>query len=397
MGVRLVLAAIKEPRYSDYNIPHDFPVQIPALTLTQPRGRLNVAPNGYRIDKEMKVSTIGPFFLPSNQFEHFYRGGDRIGALRDGPGGPMRPEEWIGSTVTRFGMSEEGLSRLPGGGFLLDAISQDPLLWLGREHYEAFGESTEILVKLLDPDQRLPVHFHPNKAFAREHLSLQHGKTEAWIVLEAPPGAGVGLGFAQQMGSEQVLNLVKSHDSAALLNSLNFFEVHPGDAILVPAGTPHAIDAGIFVLELQEPTDLSILLEWDGFAVDGETDGHLGLGFDTAIEALNLSPLSADERSALIVSTGLNSEEAMPLLTRSADGYFRADLMPGNGSSISAGFSVLLVIDGEGILHTENSGSIAIARGDALVVPFASGRYTVTGAQAISCRPPKPAKAAMAH
>ncbi len=50
----------------------------------------------------------------------------------------------------------------------------------------------------------------------------------------------------------------------------------------MPAGVVHAIESGIFVLELQEPTDLSILLEWDGFAVDGDKDGHLNLGFDKA-------------------------------------------------------------------------------------------------------------------
>ena len=44
-----------------------------------------------------------PSKLPSNQFDHFYKGGYRIGKLRNGPGGPMRPEEWIGSTTTRFG------------------------------------------------------------------------------------------------------------------------------------------------------------------------------------------------------------------------------------------------------------------------------------------------------
>jgi mannose-6-phosphate isomerase len=339
---------------------------------------------------------IGPYFLPSNQFDHFYRGGDRIGALRDGPGGPMRPEEWIGSTVTRFGMSQQGLSRLPDGRFLRDAISQDPVTWLGLEHFEAFGESTEILVKLLDPDQRLPVHFHPNKSFAREHLSLQHGKTEGWVVLEAPPGATVGLGFADHMTKERVLSMVRTHDSAALLASLDSFEVSAGDAIVVPAGTPHAIDAGIFVLELQEPTDLSILLEWDGFAVDGEKDGHLGLGFDTAVDALNLSPLGIDERALLIASTRLSGGEAASLFTSAADGYFHAQLMPGNGSSISAGFSILLVIDGEGILRTENSGAIAISRGDALVIPFSSGRFTVEGAQVITCRPPKPIAAAQA-
>jgi mannose-6-phosphate isomerase len=344
----------------------------------------------------LKLSNIGPLFLPSNQFDHFYRGGDRIGALRDGPGGPMRPEEWIGSTVTRFGESEQGLSRLPDGTLLKDAILADPISWLGRDHYEAYGESTEILVKLLDPDQRLPVHFHPNKSFARKHLSLQHGKTEAWIVLEAPPGARVGLGFAEEKTKDEVLHLVDTHDSAGLLASLNWLEVNAGDAIVVPSGTPHAIDAGIFVLELQEPTDLSILLEWDGFAVDGDKDGHLGLGFDTAIDALNLLPLTAEERARLIASTGLDGAEAASLFTSAADGYFHADLMPGNGSSLPQGFSLLLVLDGEGTLCTQNSGTIAISRGDALVMPFSSGGYTVRGARVISCRPPKPVDAAKA-
>lgn len=339
---------------------------------------------------------LGPFFLPSNQFDHFYRGGDRIGALRDGPGGPMRPEEWIASTVTRFGASEQGLSRLPDGSYLKYAISLDPLSWLGSEHFAAFGTSTELLVKLLDPDQRLPVHFHPNKSFSRQHLSLQHGKTEAWIVLETSTGARVGLGFAQHMTKTQVLGMVESHNSAALLDSLNFLDVNPGDAILVPAGVPHVIESGIFVLELQEPTDLSVLLEWDGFAVDGETDGHLGLGFETALDALNLSPLSSDYLSTLVRSTDLSSNEADQLFTRAADGYFHADLVYEGSGSMPASFSVVLVLEGEGVLQTENSGSIAISRGDALVIPFASGRYEIVGARAISCRPPKPSVAATA-
>ncbi len=202
---------------------------------------------------------LSPIILPSNQFDHFYRGGYRIGELRNGPGGPMRPEEWIGSATTRFGEKTMGLSTLPNGEFLRDAINSDPESWFGPEHVSAFGSSTEILVKLLDPDQRLPVHYHPNKAFAKKHLALDHGKTEAWIILEAPAGAKVGLGFAQSMKKDVVHDMVKRMDSAALLASLTMVPVKPGDAILVPAGTPHAIEAGIFVLELKEPTDLSAL------------------------------------------------------------------------------------------------------------------------------------------
>ena len=128
----------------------------------------------------MDNSIAKPSKLPSNQFDHFYKGGDRIGQLRKGPGGPMRPEEWIGSTTTRFGQSLNGLSKVEGGQVLKDLIDQDPVSWLGEKHFKKYGNSTEILVKLLDPDQRLPVHYHPDQKFAKEKLHLNHGKTEAW-------------------------------------------------------------------------------------------------------------------------------------------------------------------------------------------------------------------------
>jgi mannose-6-phosphate isomerase len=107
----------------------------------------------------------------------------------------MRPEEWIGSTTTRFGESVNGLSKLPSGKLLKDEINANPNNWLGEKHIQKFGVSTEVLVKLLDPDQRLPVHYHPDQKFSKEKLQLNHGKTEAWIVLDAPKGARVGVGF----------------------------------------------------------------------------------------------------------------------------------------------------------------------------------------------------------
>ena len=73
----------------------------------------------------MSNSIAKPSKLPSNQFDHFYKGGDRIGQLRKGPGGPMRPEEWIGSTTTRFGQSLNGLSKVEGGQLLKDLIDQE--------------------------------------------------------------------------------------------------------------------------------------------------------------------------------------------------------------------------------------------------------------------------------
>jgi mannose-6-phosphate isomerase len=299
----------------------------------------------------------------------------------------MRPEEWIGSITTRFGEAEQGLSRLSDGTLLRDAIKNDSDGWLGADHVKNFGLSTEILIKLLDPDQRLPVHYHPNKAFAKTHLGLDHGKTEAWIILEAPTGSGVGLGFAQKQNKEDLLKLVRAQDSAALLASLRRTEVQVGDAVLVPAGVAHAIDAGIFVLELQEPTDLSALLEWEGFAVDGIKDGHLGLGFETVTDALMLDPLSDSEFDSLITHNVFSGGALRSVLPLKSDGYFRAHLAPGSGD-FPAGFAVALVLDGSGSISFASAPEMAITKGDAVVIPHSAGAFTFSGANAIVCRPP---------
>ncbi|MFM7597460.1 MAG: class I mannose-6-phosphate isomerase [Actinomycetota bacterium] len=339
------------------------------------------------------MTTPSPMLLPVNQFDHFYRGGDRIGALRQGPGGPQRPEEWLGSTTTRFGDPVQGLSVLPNGRYLRDAVIADPVAWLGPAHVDRYGTSVEVLVKFLDLGQRLPVHLHPNREFARTHLGLAHGKTEAWYVLDAPPGARVGVGFAESMALADVAAMVAAHDSQGLLDSLRTREVRAGDAMLVPAGLPHTVQEGVFVLELQEPTDLSILLEWQDFAVDGDRDGHLGLGFDVALQAVDTSAVSDSDLDRLVVRrediarAGLTS--ALP---READAYFRAQHLDTSDApvTVDAGFAVVAVLDGAGTITTPTE-TLAVSRGDVLVLPHAAGDWIADGALvAVACRPPAP-------
>lgn len=363
-----------------------------------------------------------PVLLPLNQFDHFYRGGERIAALRGGPGGPQRPEEWIASATTRFGRSRQGLSALPDGRLLREQVVADPVAWLGPEHAHRYGgHGVELLVKLLDAGQRLPVHLHPTRAFAREHLGLSHGKTEAWYVLDAEPGAVVGLGFREPMTAARVRELVRARDSAGLLDAVQHVPVAAGDSVLVPSGTAHFLGEGILVLELQEPTDLSILLEWEGLAVDGERDGHLGLGFDVALQALDLSAWTDADLTACVlragptvVPTGAVPGTALPgtaapgtalpgtaaprkvgVLPVGAGPYFRAHrLAPGPDTTavpVEAGFGVLLVIEGSGQVGTTETGRRPVRRGDALLVPWAAGDWSLEGdVVAILARPPAP-------
>src|SRR5262245_8187205 len=355
------------------------------------------------IGQEAPVVTAAPTLLPANQVEHFYRGGDRIATLRGAgaPGGPNRPEEWIASMPTMTSSSTKGLSLLPGGVSLYDAVVSDPVSWLGQAHVDGYGASTELLVKLLDAGQRLPVHLHPDRAFSRRHLGLHHGKTEAWIILDVAQDAKVRLGFTDAMRLPDVRRMVDAADSASLLASLRAVAVRAGDAVLVPAGIPHSIDKGVFLLELQEPTDLSILLEAEDLPLDLRRDGHLGLGWDVALEALRLDALGESDLDGLVVRAdgpdGSGAAGLARLLPVAADPYFRADRLRANGAGpvVDPGFAVVLVTRGSGRLMTDAGDELELGRGDAAVVPFRAGSWWIDGsADAIVCRPPIPAWAA---
>lgn len=163
---------------------------------------------------------------------------------------------------------------LPDGRSLPAAIEEQPEAWLGRAHLDRFGVDTRLLVKLLDAGQRLPVHAHPHVSFAAQHLGRAHGKAEAWYIIE---GGEVYLGLKQDVTAGDLKSLMMSQDVDALLGMLHRIDVRTGDVVYVPPGVLHAIAESVFVVELQEPEDLSILLEWRGFELDGERDGHLGL------------------------------------------------------------------------------------------------------------------------
>ena len=106
---------------------------------------------------------------------------------------------------------------------------------------------------------------------------MRFGKTESWIILEAEPDAAVHVGPREPLDRDTVRGWVERQDGDEMLAALQRVPVAAGDAVLVPAGTLHAIGAGILLLELQEPTDLSVLVEWKPFGV---TDGseHLAAG-----------------------------------------------------------------------------------------------------------------------
>jgi mannose-6-phosphate isomerase len=332
---------------------------------------------------------VKPLHLPPNQFHRFYRGGARIDALRGAAAGEDgRPEDWVGSTTTAFGEDREGLSRLEDGRVLRDLIRADPEGFLGPAHTRRWGADPALLVKLLDAGERLPVHFHPGRPFARERLGLRFGKTEAWIIVEAEPGAVVHVGLREPVAAATVRGWVDGQDAGEMLAAMHEVPVRAGDAVLVPAGTLHAIGAGILLVELQEPTDLSVLLEWRRFGMDRGAE-HLGLGWDTALAALARD--AADPAALAPPAAPAGGRPVAALLPGAAAPYFRAQrLRPALGAvDLEPSFAVLVGLGGEGTLRTERGDALALRRGSTVLVPFAAGRTTLDGdVDAIRCLPP---------
>ena len=309
--------------------------------------------------------------LQPTRVHRFYRGGALLGRLRGEPEEDgFFPEDWLGSVTpaTNPGRNdpEEGISRLAGGRVLREAVEADPIGWLGEAHVARFGSSTGVLVKLLDAAERLPVHAHPDRAFAREAFDSRFGKTEAWIVLDTRcDEAEVWVGVREPVAHERYLAWIADQDVDCLLHSLNRISIRAGDVVYVPAGVPHAIGAGVLIAELQEPTDFSFLCEWQGFPIRPE-DSHLGLGWETALGAIDLSP-----------------HEPVRRLPEEARRFFWADDVP----EPAGRFAVLLVLAGEGVV----AGAPARA-GDAFAVPASARPFDTEGdLRVLRCLAPDPA------
>jgi mannose-6-phosphate isomerase len=316
----------------------------------------------------------------------FYRGAGRIDRLRGTSGHEDRPEDWIASVTSRFGTDTDGKTTLPDGTLLADAVAADPKGWLGAEHVAKYGSDTGLLVKLLDAGQRLPVHVHPNRSFAAEHLAKPHGKTEAWLVLEAEPDSFVQLGFNRDVTAEEVTGWARAQDVEAMLAVTNRVPVSAGDTVLCPAGTPHSISDGILVIELQEPADLSIMLEWSTFGLS-EGDSTLGLSLEEALACIDRKACPP-ERIKELHGRSLNSGVGS-LLPSEADAFFVAERVDTQVSRhLSQSYGVLVVTGGHGHLDTEDGSAVPVGRGSTVAIPHSAGAAMLSGdLEGVRCLP----------
>ena len=125
---------------------------------------------------------------------------------------------------------------------------------IGEAWFGEIGSQNQPLVKLLDVADRLSVQVHPTDALAAElHGTGSIGKREAWVILDAAPGAHLLLGRDPAVSADQLQHALQSgSDVAPLLAKIS---VTAGDVLDVPPGTLHALMPGLLVWEVQQPSD----------------------------------------------------------------------------------------------------------------------------------------------
>ena len=243
-----------------------------------------------------------------------------------------------------------------------------------KSHPEAAGSLGKAfpffptLIKLIDAKKALSIQVHPDDSFALSREG-QYGKTEMWIVLEREEGAFLYFGFQKDYTEEEIRRAIEEENFPSLLCKVM---VEPGDVFFIPAGTVHAIGAGILLAEVQQNSNLTYRV-YDYGRKDAQGNTR-ELHVEKALEVMNRKQLSAyrqeafkkqgekpvGEKAAGESATGEEVAEKNVYLERigsceyfTVDRLFLEDNAFYSGKLTKESFLSLLVLEGEGVLTEE--------------------------------------------
>lgn len=257
--------------------------------------------------------------LPPNRVWRTYPGGRTLDALAGAaaPADSHLAEDWIASTTQAVNRGREhlreGVSQVLVGHDsqprdFAALLASDPEYFLGAAHVRRYGAQPQLLVKFLDSGTRLHFQVHPTREFARRVLGAPSGKTEAYHVLACRDATAAGeptgyiyVGFQRPPTPAQLRELILRQDIGATEACFDKIPVKPGDTFIIPGGTPHALGAGVFMVEIQEPSDLVIRFEFEraGYVLP-ESARFMNRDVDFALTVFNLAPLGAADLEARV-------------------------------------------------------------------------------------------------
>jgi mannose-6-phosphate isomerase len=357
----------------------------------------------------MKIPSI--LFLPSNRVWRTYPGGMKLDRM-EGSADPQDahfPEDWIGSTTRavnlgREHLTEEGLSNVKVGGESLPLktlCEQNPEALLGAEHVAKYGANTQFLLKFLDSAIRLHIQCHPTIPFAQKHLNSNAGKTEAYVILSIRDEVKepyIYMGFQHPPSEAEFKRMIEEQDSEALLACFEKIPIKPGDVFMVPGGMPHAIGEGVFMIEIMEPTDFAVRIEFErGGYVLPEASRFMNRGIDFALSMFNYeaSPIELlKERyfCAPKVLATKNKSIEFALVDEEKTDCFRVNRMVVKDCFVKEAdsFYIGIVAKGSGTIVIGDE-TFPVSEGDRFFVPHQTGFVIYTsesGMEIVATFPP---------
>ena len=310
--------------------------------------------------------------LLPNRVWRTYQGGKLLDELQGKkPEETHFPETWIASTTRavntgREEFKDEGLSKVNINGneyFLKDLINDFPEIMVGKDHYEKYGPDIGFLLKFLDPSIRLHIQCHPTIEFAQKNLNSNSGKTEGYVILgshEDVSDPHIYFGFQDVPDINDFKKAVIEQDTDFMLSKIRKISVKPGDVFLVPGGQPHAIGEGVFMMEIMEPTDFAVRLEFErgGYVLPVQSR-FMGRDVDFALSMFNFDSLSEEDikNKYFVQPEKLEIQEDSVLYSmfdHRYTGCFKVKRLEVKDSFVlkQDSFYVAVVTKGEGIIST---------------------------------------------
>lgn len=289
--------------------------------------------------------------------------------------------EWLGLTGAPANLAEswqvyehnrvaEGRH---AGRTLAELVAEHGVALVGTRTFERGGADFPLLAKFIDAGDHLSVQVHPDDSYAHtvEAHTGFHGKTEAWYILRAEPGADLIHGLAQPTDRD---TFARALADGALEGLLRRVPARAGDTVFVPAGTIHAINAGIMLFEIQQKSDLTYRV-YDYDRRDANTGQTRELHVERALDVSNFgaqppansAPERVDDARTLLVSCPYFAMERWDLAA------------PLEAATDPGSFEILTVIDGAAELGWPG-GARPLARGESVVLPASLGAYRLAPA-----------------
>jgi mannose-6-phosphate isomerase len=245
-----------------------------------------------------------------------------------------------------------------------------PSEWRGKQF--TIAGVFPLLVKFIFPTDKLSIQVHPDDAYAAIHETAAggRGKTEMWHIVSANSGAQVLLGLKPGVGKQQFLEGLEKHTLESLFQPQN---VHAGDTIFVPAGTPHTIGPGMVICEVQQTSDLTYRV-YDYGRVDS-SGKQRELHIDKALQVTNFGGFAPGKITPLPLPDQhikKNLLAACPFFATER-WEFSSAVQP---ASTPSHFELFVVLQGNGRLAWEGS-SVPYSRGECWFIPASLGNFRI--------------------